>query len=249
MAGRKHTPGQVITSSEILRWRWPRGHRRRGRPLDRSHPADLPPVAQRVRGSQDRPGETSEASGVGERPPEESGGRFSAGQPGIQKPRVPRPHPSRNSLSSFPRRREPREAPLHPCHPRLALKPRALVRWPHGHPRAPLGERTEDCWRWTRDCPNAGNRVLRPNATQPVFPTNCPPQPCTTQCDSIGIQLQPLPPAGKLFPMQPIAGSYLYGGRLFQQFFKIARRNSTQLHPAPFALSSVEGPRRPSRSP
>ena len=43
--------------------------------------AALLPLAQRLRGSRDRPGQAPAASGVGERPPEASGGGPGAGQP------------------------------------------------------------------------------------------------------------------------------------------------------------------------
>ena len=56
-----------------------------GRPRDGSDRADLLPVAHRVRRSEDRPREAPEASGVGEQPSEESGGRPDAGQPDTER--------------------------------------------------------------------------------------------------------------------------------------------------------------------
>ncbi len=45
------------------------------------NPADLLPVANRVRGPQDRPGQTRKAGGAGVQPPEERCGRPGTGQP------------------------------------------------------------------------------------------------------------------------------------------------------------------------
>ena len=82
MAKRRHRPEQVINKLREAEVAIAEGSTVAiALPPDRSDRADLLPLAQRVRGSQDRPGQAPEASGVGEQPPEESGGGPDAGQP------------------------------------------------------------------------------------------------------------------------------------------------------------------------
>ena len=70
MARKRHTPEQVVRKlreAEVAR-----AGGSTVAEADRRDRADLLPLAQRLRASQDRPAQAAEAPGVGEQPPEET---------------------------------------------------------------------------------------------------------------------------------------------------------------------------------
>jgi len=81
-ARRRHTPDQVIAKLTETDAAIAAGSAvAAARPPDWRDRADLLPLAQRVRGSRDRPGKAPKAPEVGEQPPDASRGGPGAGQP------------------------------------------------------------------------------------------------------------------------------------------------------------------------
>ena len=92
-----------------------------------------------------------------------------------------------------------------------------------------------------RPCRNAGNRVPRPNATQPVFPTDWAARHITRQCNSIGVQLQPLPTPPRNNSGPPKLDRRSSDRNCFSSFGKVRAGNQLNCRADPLALSLSKG--------